>query len=372
MRMGLKGTVYRRQKSSPTRVPSCCRTIQYHSERIRPPRAFSRASALPEAGEGPCEAVHPCPRRQPVMVSAMVIIAFLLCLVTLLKLISISNAIRWLGGDAARYRKDVIKNRPQTVFALEVILQVWHANFFPFGLKDYRLAAYMRNLPRRSVRGTAAWWVLAVFQKVFFQFQGLALASAVFFVLGAHASPKITWVPHDVYGGVGAALGILLMIGIVLLACESFTSYVVLGSYGAAFHRLDVRRRHILDEAAKPSTLLPQPEDRNLAIIEMFAYAGIFLSAFMIMACATYFISVQLGGFSALHDPIGAGLIDGRRLFDAFYWTVNIAGGSSEAGPVTMLAMLLAMIGTITYLLLTVIVLAALAGIVISAPGKSD
>ena len=70
------------------------------------------------------------------MVSAMVIIAFLLCLVTLLKLISISNAIRWLGGDASQFRKDVIKNRPQTVFALEVILQVWHANFFPFGLKD--------------------------------------------------------------------------------------------------------------------------------------------------------------------------------------------------------------------------------------------
>ena len=307
------------------------------------------------------------------MVPAMVIIACLLCLVTLLKLISISNAIRWLGGgDAAQFRKDVIKNKPQTVFALEVILQVCHANFFPFGLKDYLLVGYMRKLPRRSVRGAAAWWILAVFQKVFFQFQGLALASAVFLVLGAHASHKITWAPQDVYGGMGAALGILLMIGIVLLACESFTSYVVLGSYGAAFHRLDVRRQRILDEAAKPSMLLLQPEDRNLAIIEMFAYACIFLSAFMIMACATYFISVQLGGFAALHDPIGAGLIDGRRLYDAFYWTVNIAGGSSEAGPITMLAMLLAMIGTITYLLLTVIVLAALAGIVISAPGKSD
>lgn len=354
------------------RMPSRCRIIQYHSERIRLSHAFSADSALSEAGEGPCDAAHPYPRRQPIMVSAMMIVALLLCLVTLLKLISISNAIRWLGGDAAQFRKDVVKNRPQTVFALEVILQVWHANFFPFGLKDYRLAAYMRKLPRRSVRGTGAWWILAVFQKVFFQFQGLALASAVFLVLGAHASPEITWAPHDVYGGMGAALGILLMIGIVLLACESFTSYVVLGSYGAAFHRLDMRRRHILDEAAKPSTLLPQPEDRNLAIIEMFAYAGIFLSAFMIMACATYFISVQLGGFAALHDPIGAGLIDGRRLYNAFYWTVNIAGGSSEASPVTMLAMLLAMIGTITYLLLTVIVLAALAGIVISAPGKSD
>jgi hypothetical protein len=102
----------------------------------------------------------------------------------------------------------------------------------------------------------------------------------------------------------------------------------------------------------------------------MFAYAGTFLSAFVIMASTTYFISMQLGGFTALNDPVGAGLIDGHRLYDAFYQTVNIAGGSSDAGPVTMLAMLVAMIGTITYLLLTVIVLAALAGIVISAPEK--
>ena len=90
------------------------------------------------------------------------------------------------------------------------------------------------------------------------------------------------------------------------------------------------------------------------------------------MASATYFISIQLGGFAALDDRIGPGLIDGHRLFGAFYWTVNIAGGSSEAEPVTMLAMLLAMIGTITYLLLTVIVLAGLAGIVFTAPGKPD
>jgi hypothetical protein len=39
----------------------------------------------------------------------MVIISALLCLTTLLKLISISNAIRWLSGDAARFRKDYFK-----------------------------------------------------------------------------------------------------------------------------------------------------------------------------------------------------------------------------------------------------------------------
>ena len=306
------------------------------------------------------------------MVSAMEVIAGLLCLVMLLKLIPISNAIRWLSSDGAQFRKDVIKNKPQTMFALEVILEVCQADFFPFGLKDYRLTRYMRKLPRKSVRGTAVWWILAVFQKVFFQFQGLALVSAVFLACGAHIPHDITWAPRNVYGGTGAALGILLMIGIILLACESFMSYVVLGSYGAAFHRLDARRRRLLDEAARPGLLLPQPQDRNLAIIEMFAYAGTFLSAFVIMASTTYFISMQLGGFAALNNPSGAELIDGRRLYDAFYWTVNIAGGSSEAEPVNTLAMLLAMIGTITYLLLTVIVLAALAGIVISAPGKPD
>ena len=302
----------------------------------------------------------------------MVIIPILLCLITLLKLISISNAIRWLAGDAAQYRRDVLKSKPQTVLALEVLLQVNHANFFPFGLKDYRIAQCMRQLPRESVRGTATWWVLAVFQKVLFQFQGLALTGTAFFIMGAKAPHSITWSARNFYGGMGATLGILLMIGIVLLACESFISYVVLGSYGAAFHRLDMPRRRVLNEAVKPSFLLPQPESRNLAITEMFAYAGIFLTAFVIMAGATYFISMQLGGFAALDDRVGAGLIDGHRLFDAFYWTVNIAGGSSEANPVTIVARLLAIIGTVTYLLLTVVVLAGLAGIAIAAPGKSD
>jgi hypothetical protein len=217
-----------------------------------------------------------------------------------------------------------------------------------------------------------AWWILAAFQKVFFQFQGLALASSAFLVLGARVPHEDTWASRNVYGGVSATLGILLMIGIILLACESFISYVVLGSYGAAFHRLDMRRRRLVDEAVKPSVLLPQPAGRNLAIIEMFAYAGTFITGFVVMASATYFISMELGGFAALNDRIGPGLIDGRRLFDAFYCTVNIAGGSSEAAPDNITAMTLAMIGTITYLLLTVFVLAALASIALAAPGKSD
>jgi len=302
----------------------------------------------------------------------MIIIIALLCLITLLKLISILNAIRWLGGDAAQYRKYVLKDRPQTVFALETFLEMYHANFFPFGLKDYRLARYMRKLPRNSLRGAITWWILAAFQKILFQFQGLALASSAFLVFGAKASHKITWASRNMYGGTGATLGILLMIGIILLACEAFLSYVVLGSYGAAFHRLDMRRQHMLDEAVKPVILLPQPDDSNLAIIEMFAYAGIFITAFVIMASTTYFISMQLGGFAALDIRMSSGLIDGRRLFDAFYCTVNIAGGSSDAEPVTIIAMVLAMIGTVTYLLLTVVVLAALAGIALAAPGKSD
>ena len=302
----------------------------------------------------------------------MVLILALLCLITLLKLISISNAIRWLGGDARQYRKEVVKRKPQTVLGLEVQLRVYHADFFPFGLKDYRLAGYMRRLSRNSVWGTAAWWVLVLFQKVFFQFQGLAAVSAVALVLGARAPRDILLASRNVYGGVGAALGILLMGGIILLTSESFLSYVVLGSYGAAFHRLDVRRLRVLEEAVRPSMLLPEPRDGNLAVIEMFAYAGTFLTAFATMTSVTYFTSLQLRGFSALTDSVTPGLIDWRRLYDALYATVNIAGGSSEGTPVTVLAMFIGMLGTITYLLLTVIVLAALAGIALNAPAGPD
>lgn len=302
----------------------------------------------------------------------MVLALAFLCLITLLKLISISNAIRWLGTSARHYRKEIVKRRPQTVFALEVQLRIFRADFFPFGLKDYRLAGYMRRLPRASAGGKAAWWALVFFQKVFFQFQGIAAVSAAALVLGAHAPHGMLLAARNVYAGMGAALGILLMAGIILLTSESFLSYVVLGSYGAAFHRLDARRLRVLDEAVRPSMLLPERADTNVAIIEMFAYAGIFLMAFAIMTSVTYFISLQLGGFSALTDPVGQGLIDWRRLYDTLYTTVNIAGGSSEGTPSTVLAMLIGMLGTITYLLLTVIVLAALAGIAISAPSDPD
>lgn len=298
----------------------------------------------------------------------MVLVLAFLCLITLIKLMAISNAIRWLGGDAAEYRREIVRLKPQTVLALEARLRIYRADFFPFGLKDYRLAGYMRRLPRGSVLGTAAWWALVLFQKVLFQFQGLTALGAAALVLGAHAPQGVLLASHDVYGGMGAALGILLMIGIILLTGESFLSYVVLGSYGAAFHRLDARRLQLLGEAVRPSMLLPERRDRNLAITEMFAYAGIFLMGFAVMTSATYFISLQFGGFSVLANPVGSGLVDWRRLYDALYATVNIAGGSSEGTPVTALTMFIGMLGTVTYLLLTVIVLAALAGIAITAP----
>jgi hypothetical protein len=150
-------------------------------------------------------------------------------------------------------------------------------------------------------------------QKVFFQFQGLAAVSAVLLVLGAHAPRGMLLASRNVYGGMGAALGILLMV-------------------------------------------------------------GIFLMAFAIMTSVTYFTSLQLHGFSfsPLADPAAPGLIGWRRLYGALYATVNIAGGASEGSPVTVLAMFIGMLGTITYLLLTVIVLASLAGIAITAPSDPE
>lgn len=251
---------------------------------------------------------------------------------------------------------------------LETLQAVHHANFFPFGLKDYKISRVMRNLPRHSITGTTAWWALAAFQKILYQFQGLALVSAVFLIFGAGASAREALSGRDFYGGSGALLGILLMMGVLLLAAESFISYVVLGSYGAAFHRLNVRRKRIIDEAARPSILIPPQEKRNLAVIEMKSYAGTFLTAFLVMSATTYFISMKLGGFQDLGSPEASVFVNAPRLFEAVFDTVNIAGGSTEGTPLSMLAKSISMIGTITYLLLTVIVLAALAGVAITGP----
>jgi hypothetical protein len=284
---------------------------------------------------------------------------------------AIVNAVIWLREHGEQYRKEHVERKPQTVLALEVLLDVHQANFFPFGLKEHRLARYMRKLPARSACGVVKWWALIVFQKVFFQFQWLAAVSSAFLIFTAHVPSRIMWVPRNVYGGLGAALGFVLMLCVILIACESFISYVVLGSYGAAFHHLDVRRRRLLKEAVHPASLLQLPEDKNLAIVEMVAYAGVLIIASVVMASATYFISMQLGGFAALGGRINPGFIDVRRLFDAAYSTVNIAGGSSEASPVSVLAMLFSMMGTVAYFLLIVITLAGLTSVAIKESGKS-
>lgn len=64
----------------------------------------------------------------------MIIIPAVLCAAAMLKLVSISNAIRWLGGDAKYYRKQILASNPQTVLALETYLKTYHADFFPITL----------------------------------------------------------------------------------------------------------------------------------------------------------------------------------------------------------------------------------------------
>lgn len=150
--------------------------------RLIPAELGYLASLIRYAKRSQCKDRSATERRQSARLTRMVLVLGFLCLITLLKLAAISNAIRWLAGDAAEYRKEVVRQKPQTVLALEVKLGMYHAGFFPFGLKEYRLAGYMRALPRHSARGAAAWWALVLFQKVFFQFQGIAAVSAA----GAH------------------------------------------------------------------------------------------------------------------------------------------------------------------------------------------
>jgi hypothetical protein len=74
----------------------------------------------------------------------------------------------------------------------------------------------------------------------------------------------------------------------------------------------------------------------NPIIAETYAYAGLFITAYVITASTSYFVSMQMRGFQLLGGKTVPGVLDPGRLFDSFYWTLMMAAGSGGAGPVSI------------------------------------
>ena len=294
----------------------------------------------------------------------MIVILTFLCGVALVKFIAIFNTARWIGRNGVQYRRAASRKWPLTVETGESLLDDCSGGFFPFGVKEYRLRLYVRRMRHETVLRRTLRQFLHILQNAF-EFQYLAFLISAYLIVGAHASGSVTLAPRSTYGFMGFALGVLLMISVTLLAVLAFTSYAVLGSYGVIFYSDELARVQPRISAAAKSGRI---SNRNATITEMYAYAGMLAIAYVAISSTSYFVSMQLGGFDLLNDKIGPGIIDGDRLFNSFYWTMMMAVGSGGAAPVSIITKVITMVGTITALLLLVIVLAGLAGITIATP----
>jgi hypothetical protein len=271
----------------------------------------------------------------------MVVVISCLYFLVALKLLAMINAIRWMLSYGSEYRSRISKAPATTAGERDQILDACHAGFFPFGLKDYRLSSYIRDSDSGGLKRS----VVGFFRKYLFQFPGPAFGGALILIATAKLPASVTLTGSHTYGWVGAGYGILMMAVVITFSVEAFISYAVLGSYGTAFHRLNVPR-----EKSKAGTREPPAvrTGRTEPIVtEMTAYGGILITGYVIMSSTIYFVSMRLGGFDYIPGWHGPTLVEPVSLFDSLYWTAVVPVDFNGAGPIGALPRVIVLLGFI-------------------------
>jgi hypothetical protein len=257
----------------------------------------------------------------------VIVISFLYFLVVL-KLLAMIHAIRWILSHGSEYRAKMSEAPNVTAAERDRILDDCRAGFFPFGVKDYRLSTYMRNPDCKGLKR----FTVGLFRKYLFQFPGPAFAGSALLVITANFRSGVTFVDGRAYGWIGAGYGALLLIVIITFSVEAFLSYAILGSYGSAFHRLDVPRERFGIGARGPSDSAGKTGEP--IVTEMVAYGGILITGYVAMSSTMYFLSQRLDGFSYIPAAHGTALVAPTSLFDALYWTAIIPADLNGSGPI--------------------------------------
>jgi hypothetical protein len=270
------------------------------------------------------------------------VVAILACLYLLvgLKWVATLSAIRWVFFHGTEYRDLVAELPSMTIEEHDEILDKCGGVCFPFGKKEYKLSRYIRNC-----KG-AKRWALDFFRKYLFQFPGPALAGSFLLVLTAKSPASVALISGRAYGWLGVGYCALMMVEVLTLSAEAFVSYAILGSYGAAWHRLDTPRQRLRPGARERRSARSRPDIP--IVTEMIAYFGILITGYLIMICAVYFGSVRLAVFTNIPGSHGGGLIQGGALFDSLYWTTLMPTDFNDTGPVGVLPRVLVLLGFFT------------------------
>lgn len=244
----------------------------------------------------------------------MEIVTALILLCLIVKIIAVSNAIRWLVARGRRFKKYLCSHTPRSVEAHYRAIERCGAAFFPFGVKDYiahkYLVTYQDAIGRRRYVG----YVLRVAYCALSRYQFLALLSIVYiFLVRAIGSSRLevfvplVWHSRLLY----ACTSIMLLIN-ALLAVEAVVSLATMGSYAKYFHMLDL-----------------ESKDSSRLLTELRAIFGIFIIALFSGAVAVYLTYVDFDGFKdnvegALlpHEPRGL-VVSLGLFFQSAYFTMT-------------------------------------------------
>src|SRR6266545_4372756 len=112
---------------------------------------------------------------------AMLVITAGLLAVVLLKILAVVNAIRWLHTHGPAFAMALAEEPPRTVVDQERLYDRLGADFFPFGVKDYRIRRMARSL--RGPRGLLVGWPARVFRVLLFNLARLAALTAAYLVV---------------------------------------------------------------------------------------------------------------------------------------------------------------------------------------------
>src|ERR1700683_4188310 len=132
----------------------------------------------------------------------MDLVVILLLVIIFLKLVAISNAIKCIKDKGLRLVATLTSRKSFDEDDRDRLLDAAQANFFPFGLKDYMLRRYLRDMKLKmellNFRTKSKFWIFTLFQKILFQFQGIALVS-VLIMIGTASHAFLVALPRSAY-----------------------------------------------------------------------------------------------------------------------------------------------------------------------------
>jgi hypothetical protein len=248
----------------------------------------------------------------------MVVVTVGLLAVVLLKILAVFNAIRWLHSHGPAFAAALAEQPPQSVVDQERLYDRLGADFFPFGIKDYRIRRMARRL--RGPRGLLLGWPARVFQVLLFNLALLAVLTAGYLIALASTPSLPDLLARPVHDAIALALALSVIVATMLIAVEAVYGYAVLGSYGLGFHELRPERR--------------VPE--RALVREFQVFAGALIAAHLAGVGAVYLISHRFEGYAKIPASTPTDLAHtALQVLDCSYYTMATFVGAGDPEPLT-------------------------------------